>query len=476
MGMNTRDSVSALDPREARSIRNMVPEQGKCRIRKAREEYSTVGSVSSIGAMFVHEAVDDNVMLAAAGGEIYDVSTATESALTTASYTSDDWVMAQFNDTTVAVNGSDTPWAFDGSSIGASGLSGSGLTIADLRTVHVVGVRMWFTEVDSADVWYLDVNAVTGTLTKFQLSQETTGGYCVGVYGYRNNTVFVMSTGQIVTYQGDVEDVSGFAQSGDYRAPKPVGYHPGVDVSGDLVLMTVGGALPFEYIASGVAFDTQALQQWGKIAPSWANDFVSYGDMTPWNALFSGGLIFFNIPTADETSKQWIFNTRTRAWSFFDNLNGFNFVEYDGSIYFGDRDSNQIWKYTGGLDGDASVTATIRGGFIYPFGAQVNGQYTLGRANVTGSGTVTVQLQVDVEFQESGITAPEIDLVSSGSGPWDEPWDGPWGTSGSSVLKWFGVVGFGRAVAPVVQFNSQTEDLEFYATDLLAAPVSTPIG
>jgi len=476
MGMNTRDSVSSLDPREARSIRNMIAEQGKLRIRKGREEYATISGASSIGTMFVHEAVDDNVMLAASDGEIYDVSTSTPSALTSNSYNSDSWVLAQFNDTTVAVNGQDTPFAFDGSSVGASGLSGSGLTIANLRTVHVVGIRMWFTEVDSADVWYLGVNAVTGALTKFQLSQETTGGYCVGVYGYRNNTSFVMSTGQIVTYQGDVEDTAGFAQSGDYRAPRPVGYDPGVDVSGDLVLMTVSGALPSEYIASGVAFDTQALQQWGKIAPSWANDFVSYGAMTPWNAVFSRGLVIFNIPTADGTSKQWVFNTRTRGWSFFDNLEGFQFVEYDGDIYFGDRGSNQIWKYTGGLDDDAAVVATIRGGFIYPFQAQVNGQYTLGRANVTGSGTVTVQLQVDVEFQESGITAPEIDLVTSGSGPWDEPWDGPWGTSGAPILKWFGIIGFGRAVAPVVQFNSQTSDLEFYATDLLAAPVSTPIG
>ncbi len=471
LGMNTRDSVSSLDPREARSIRNMVAEQGKCRIRKGKEEYTTIAGATSTGTMFTHEGVDANAMLVAAGGEIYDITTDTPSALTSASYNSDNWCIAQFNDTSIAVNGVDTPWSFNGTAVGATGFTGVGLTIENLRTVQVVrGSRLWFTEVESADVWYGAPNAISGTLTKFQLSQETTGGYCVGVYGYRNSTVFVMSTGQIVAYQGDVEDTAAFTQSGDYRAPKPVGYDPGKDVSGDLVLMTVSGAQPYEYIASGVAFDTQALREWGKIAPSWATDFVTYGFMTQWNAIFAQGLVIFNLPTSETESKQWVFNTRTRAWSFFDNLNGFSFTELDGVLYFGDRGTNQIWRYTGGQDDGTAIVSTIRGGFTYPLGAQVNGFFTLGRADVTGSGTVTVQLQVDVDFQELGITATEIDLITNGSGPWDGPWDGPWGTAGVPILKWFGISGYGRAVAPVVQFNSNTEDLEYLATNLLVNP------
>ena len=291
LGMNTRDGVSSLDIREARSIRNMIVENGKLRIRKGKTSHTTITGASSTGSMFVHEGVSANVILAAADGEIWDVTGVTASVLTSASYTSDTWSIVQFNDTAIGVNGADTPWAFDGSTVGASGFSGSGLTIANLRTVNVVGTRLWFTEVDKADVWYGDLDAVTGTLTKFQLSQQTKGGYCAGIFGYGVNIVFVMSSGEIVTYQGDVEDTNGFARSGTYDAPRPIGYNCGLTVGNDLVLITQAGPLPFEYIISGVAFDSQALQHWGKISPSFVDDYTNYGSYTEWNGTYSGGLV-----------------------------------------------------------------------------------------------------------------------------------------------------------------------------------------
>lgn len=466
LGMNTRDGVSSLEPGEARSVRNMIAERGKSIIRKGKTLHQTIEDVSAIGSLFTHEGVSQDVLLAAAGGEIWDV-TGTPSALTSASYSSDVWSTGQFNDTTIGVNGIDTPWAFDGSAIGASGLSGSGLTIANLRTVHVAGVRLWFTEKASADVWYLAPDAITGVLTKFQLSQETKGGFCVGIYGFGPYTVFAMSTGEIVTYQGDPGADFSFVKR--YKTPVPVGYDPAVDVAGDPVIMTVSGPLPFEAIAAGVAFDTTSLATWGKIAPSWAKDFETFGANAGWNGVFSLGLVILNVQTDTETSKQWVYNTRTKSWSFFDGLDGYQFSELGGALYFGAKDSGTIWKYAGGTDDGSAIVGTIRGGFIYPFNAQVNGQYTLARLNVSATGIVTGQIQVDTDFQEAGIAAPEVPLSSSGSGPWGEPWGSPWGQNGAPILLWSGVEGFGRSVAYVAQFNSQADDLEFFGIDLIAA-------
>ncbi len=465
-GMNTRDGVSSLKPTECRSLRNMLAERGKCVIRKGKTDHQTITGATSIGSMFTHEGVSADVLLAAADGEIWDV-TGTPDVLTAANYTLDTWSIAQFNDTTIGVNGTDTPWAFDGSAVGATGLSGSGLTIANLRTVHVVGIRMWFTEEASADVWYLAVGAVTGVLTKFNLSLETKGGYCVGVYGYGPYTVFMMSTGEMVVYQGDPG--SDFSLAKRYRSPRPVGYDPGVDVNGEPVFMTSSGPLPFEAIAKGVDDNTADLGAWGKIAPSWAADFEDYGSQAGWNGTFFKGLVLFNVQIDSTTSKQWIFNTRTKSWCFFDNLDGYQFAELDGTLYFGDKGSNQIYTHSGGTDDGSPVVGTIRGGFIYPFQAQVNGQYTLARLNVEATGTVTGQIQVDTDYRELGISAPEIPLASSGSGPWDGPRDGPWGEDGQPILKWSSVKGFGRSVAPVVQFNSQADSLAYYGIDLIAS-------
>ena len=467
LGMNTRDSVSALDPREARLIRNMIAETGRLRIRKGKTSHQTVTGATSIGSMWTHEGVSDDVLLAAADGEIWDV-TGTPSALTSANYSLNTWSMAQLNDTTIGVNGTDTPWAFDGSAVGASGLSGSGLTIANLRTVRVVGTRLWFTEEDSADVWYLAPAAITGVLTKFNLSEQTKGGYCVGIYAFGPYTVFVMSTGEIVAYQGDPG--SDFSKVKDYKAPKPIGYDPGLDVAGDLILMTTSGPLPFEAIAAGLAFDTTALQSWGKIAPSWVADFEASGSQAGWNAVFFQGLVILNVQVDATTSKQWVFNTRGKAWSYFDGLDGYAFAELGGVLYFGDKASNTVWAYAGGTDDSEAIIATVRGGFSSPFQAQVNGQYTLARMNVAATGAVNGQIQVDVDYQEAGIEAPEVPLSSSGSGPWDEPWDGPWGTNGAPILRWSSVKGFGWAVAVVLQFHSRADDLQYFACDLVVAP------
>ncbi len=468
LGMNTRDGVAALDPREARSIRNMVAENGRLVGRSGKTEHQTITGATAVGSMWTHEGVSANVLLAAANGKIYD-ATGTPSQLATG-YSLNSWNFAQFNDTTLAVNGTDTPWKFNGAAVGATGLSGSGLTIANLRTVHVVGIRLWFTEENSADVWYLTEKAITGVLTKQNLSLETKGGYCVGIYPFKAYTVFVMSTGEIVVYSGD--PATTFSKAGAYRSPKPVGYDPGLEVQGDLVIMTTSGAMPFEAIAAGVSFDTTALQTWGKIAPSWETDFGLYGSVAGWNAVFFMGLVIFNIQTDTGTSKQWVYNTKGKAWSFFDGLNCYQMTELNGSLYMAAKDTNKIWKYQGGTDNGATIVSTVRHAFTYPFENKINGQFTAARLNVQATGTVTGQIQVDVDFAESGITASEFPLASAGSGPWDGPWDGPWGEGGDALKRWSSVKGFGKAVAPVVQFNSQADDLQYFATDVLVAPAS----
>ncbi len=471
MGMNTRDGITSLNPAEARLIVNMICESGKLVIRKGKAEHQVIPGAASVGSTYTHKGVAADTILAAADGEIWDV-TGAPVALTAAAYTLDTWSMRQFNDHTIGVNGTDTPWRFNGSAVVASGLSGSGLTIANLRTVHVVGIRMWFTEEGSADVWYLPVKSITGVLTKFNLSQETKGGYCVGVYEFRNSTVFMMSTGETLTYQGD--PATTFSLSGRYDAPKPVGYDPGVAAGGDLILMTESGPLPFEGVAAGVGFDSVSLQSWGKIVPSWTADFTRYGANVGWNALFFAGLVIFNIPTDLTTSKQWVFSTRQKAWSTFEDLDAVQFTERAGVLYYSDRSSGRMVALTGGTDDGAAIIAISRNACIKAWPGY-NGQYTLAQIKARATGAVTAQTQVDVDYIERGITAPEIPLASSGSGPWDGPWDGPWGTDGAARKRWTGISGFGESVGVVVQFHSSADVMEFFETIILGARCG-PIG
>ena len=108
--MNTRDSVSALQPLEARLIRNMIAETGRLRIRKGKTSHQTVTGASSIGSMWTHEGVISDVLLAAANGKIFNVTGAPSELAT--GYSLNTWSTVQFNDTSTDSNGTVVAWAW----------------------------------------------------------------------------------------------------------------------------------------------------------------------------------------------------------------------------------------------------------------------------------------------------------------------------------------------------------------------------
>ncbi len=464
-GMNTRDPVTQLPPNKCRSLKNMLGESGYVQVRKGSQVHQNVAAASVGGSMFTYKAVNNEILLAAMSGEIYDVS-GTPSALTSASYNTDDWSIEQLSTYAIGVNGQDTPWTFDGASMGATGFTGSGLTLSNLRTIKLVRNRLWFTEIDQAHVWYGGIEAITGTLTKFQLDQETRGGYCLGVYEYRNFTVFIMSTGEIKVYQGD--PATDFTLVDTYTAPRPVGYGCGFDADGDLIIMTSYNPVPFEAIASGIANESVSLAAWGQIQPSWEEDYKTYKALTPWNGFYYNGLLIFNIPTGATTSKQWVFNKANSSWSYFEDMNAGQFAEYEDSLYFTHKNDSDVFMYAGGTDDSSNISAQMRHKFVYPFPDKRNAQFTLGRVNITSEGTATAAYQVDTDFGNNGITSPYLPISTSGSGPWDGPWDGPWGTQGEGIKKWRLMRGFGSSVSPVIDIVSSADSLKIYAMDVIA--------
>jgi hypothetical protein len=228
--------------------------------------------------------------------------------------------------------------------------------------------------------------------------------------------------------------------------------------------------LPFEGIAAGLGFDSVDLASWGKIVPSWVDDYIAYGANAGWNGVYFAGLVIFNIPTDATTAKQWVFNTRTKAWSTFSNLPAYNFAENAGTLYFGDKGSDTVFKYQGATDDEDAVEATVRGAFAYPFQNRIKGTYTLMQIICTTTGAVTAQLQVDVGLKERGISAPEVSIATGGSGPWDGAWDEAWGEDGEAITRWSKIHGVGREAAPVVKFHSRADDLKYLSANIIGAP------
>jgi hypothetical protein len=476
-GLNTREAYTALQPTEARVLENWLPDEGAVKVRPGHTEHDDISGATSVPSLMKYKGTSASKLIAAASdGKLYD-ATGVPAELATG-YTVNRWSHDNFNGWLFGVNGADTPWRYDGSAVAATGFSGSGLTIANLETVKQVRNRLWFTEENSADVWYGGIGSVTGTLTKFQLSQIASGGACWAIGSWSRDagdgsddfTVFVMNTGQVIVYQGD--PATNFALVGKYSAPAPAVKDGTVKVGGELVILTVSGPIPTSAAVAGNAFSLDALQIWGKIAPSWKTDYARYGSNAGWNAYFYDGLVYFNIATGLTTTKQYVLNTRVSAWTVYTKLPAAMFADHNGSLYFGSYSDEWVYRHATGTDNGAQIITLARQGASYPMGASNAKRFTAFQPLIDADGPTQMQFALDIDFRESALGSTVYDLTTAGTGAdWTTgDWGEDWGAAGSSRRKWHSAKGFGRAVAPVVRTLSTADSVSWFASHLQAVP------
>lgn len=474
LGLNTRDDYTTLKATEARTLENWLPDGGSVKVRPGHTSHQTISGASSVPTLMLWKgATGEKLISGASTGKIHDV-TGTPSEIGTG-YTNNRWSHANLAGYLFAVNGTDTPWRYDGTTFGATGFTGP--TLTTLQTVSQVRNRLWFTQTNSADVRYAEVGAVTGALTTFQLSQIASGGKCVAIGAWSRDagdgaddfTVFVMNTGQVIVYQGDPK--KSFRLEGKYMAPRPVGVGAVVQVGGELVILTVAGLIPVSAIMAGNAFDPVALEKWGKVAPSWTADFKRYGTQLGWNAHFFNGLVYFIVPTGVATTRIYVLNTRNSAWTIYTKMPVAMFADLAGELYFGSYSDGKVCRHATGADNGAAIITLARQGWSYPGGGNRSNQYTMMRPNFSATGSCQAQFQVDVDFKELPLSAPVVQIITAGEGAeWDEAdWDDEdWASDPVTTSLWYGIVGRGRSVAPVVRTFSTADQVEWFSTDILA--------
>ena len=142
-GLNAFDSVSAMPPTDAVALTNWIPRSGFLESRPGSILYADLtsfggGPVETLvpwkGAEAAiptgqaranryntvfgtfNAAADDFQLLAAANGELYNVTTGTGVVLGSG-FTNNRWQSAMINDRLVLVNGADGPYEFDGTNL-----------------------------------------------------------------------------------------------------------------------------------------------------------------------------------------------------------------------------------------------------------------------------------------------------------------------------------------------------------------------
>ena len=478
-GLNTREAYTSLAATEARVLENWLPDEGAVKVRPGHTAHQQIsGATTVLSLMLFKGATTQKLIAGASDGKVYDVSGSPVEL--GAGYTVNRWRHANLNGYIFGVNATDTPWRYDGTTFGATGFTGP--TLTTLQTVSLVRDRLWFTIANSADVRYGGIGAVTGALTAFQLSQIASGGKCVAIGSWSRDagdgsddfTVFVMNTGELIVYQGN--PATNFALVGKYIAPAPVGVDALVKVGGELVIMTVSGPVPVSAAVAGNAFSFDALQMWGKIAPSWKVDFARYGANAGWNAYFFDGLVYFNIATGLTQTIQYVLNTRVSAWARYTKLPVAQFADLNGSLYFGSYSSGYVYRHATGADNGAQIVTLARQGASYPLGAANAALFNSFQPLIDANGPAQMKFSLDIDFRDSTLGATLFDLSTQSAGAqWGDPWGTDWGAAATALRKWHGARGFGRAVAPVVSTLSTADSVSWFASQLIGVP-GGPLG
>ena len=482
-GINLRDDVSALLPNQARFLDNWLPDSGSLRVRPGFEAYASGVGAGEVKTLATFEGNTTEKMVAIGNGDMFDVSssgTATELTGALADFTEDRWQHANFNNRLFFVNGADAPLDYDGSAVAQTAWTGSGLTITNLVNVANVRNRLWFCENNSADVWYGGIGSITGALTKFQLSQIASGGFCQAIGSWSRDagdgqddlTVFVMSTGQIIIYQGDPADATNFAlvgKFGDTDSAPPIGRQCLFKVGGELVVITRLGLLPLSAAMSAASsLDFSILEPWGKIAALIQTEAELHGDKPGWHGALHNGILYINIPqNVGLLSKQVILVTRTGAWATYSAWNASSIRAFQNNLYFGAQTGGLVRKVRDGDDAGSNIIATARGAFVTPSGNRTNA-FTAVRPRIQAQGTITGFVGVDTDFFEKSLAGATLTLSEDiDTTPWGSDWGSPWGSKPEPIAKWLSVTGDGRSVAMKLQIFVSSESVKWLATDIL---------
>lgn len=469
-GWNTRDAVAAMPETDAILLDNWFPTTTGLISRKGYSSFCT-GLGSNVEMLAEYHAGATRKFLCGAGGYIYEIGGGTGTVLASG-FSSARWNFANFNAYMLLVNGADTPQNYNGTTVAAAGWTGSGLTASNLAGVQVYKNRAYFWENSSQDFWYGDVNAITGTLTKFPLSRlGQKGGNLVSIKtitrdggsGADDLIAFFMSSGVVIIYSGtNPGDASTWALQGIYKIGEPISGQSLVEIKGDILVLTKSDAVSLLQIMSEGGFNNTP----SKLSGAVASAAKTYSGNVGWQAVLYplGNMIIFNVPVASyQTYHQYVVNTITGASCRFTGWNGSCFGIYNGELYFGG--AGVVYKADSGYS-DAGSNIAISGQQAFSvLGNPIRKRLARFRPILKAIGSVSLTARLAYDYGELGAGQTKS-LVTDGT-PWDtSAWDtSSWSTENGVFKPQYLASGTGTAVSLKLSTSIKTFQLEWFRTD-----------
>lgn len=468
-GLNTRDSEAVMDPTDAVLMENWFPGQGSVTTRKGFSEYAT-GLTDYVETLIEYNAATTRKFIACAGGAIKDVTNSASISNLGTGFTNARWQWVNFNAYVIMVNGADTPQTFDGTTLAASTINGSGLTVTQLDGINVHKNRVYVWSSNSQDVWYGATNAIGGTFTKFQLSRVAPfGGNLIsmmtwnldGGNGVDDYAVFLMSSGDVLLYQGS--DPASWSLLGTYKIGRPIAIRGAKKIAGDIAIITDQDFVFF----SEVFKNDGAVTERSKLSGAAISAVNNYGSNYGWEvALYpKGGWLLFNVPVATNTTyHQYIINTITGAATKFTGMNACTWGLYNNELYFGGNGA--IYKADNGLSDNSNyIVCDVQAAYTN-LGSPQEKTINAFRNTIRVDGSVALNTIVNFDYGRAQSSQNNTSTASGGSF-WDVAlWDvAMWSPEGLTRNELVTASGQGVDVGMRIKTSLSGQQLNWYRTD-----------
>ncbi len=467
-GLNYRDPISAMQPTDALVLENMIPTQTGTVIRKGWQ-YHTSSVALPIKSIFAYNAPAsaNNKVFAAAGGNIYDVTTGTPSLAQASTGSTDDvWSVTQFANGAdvflLAVSPGAGYWTYS-TSTGWLKRTVTGLP-ASLKEVAVFKNRVWFVPNNDSRVYYLDtVDAITGTASDFEMgSLLRNGGVIRGLInwtldagvGIDDHLVVVGSQGDIGVWTGtDPSDPTKFGLRGMwYCGPVPKFGRFFTAYGGDVMLLSELGLVPMSRLVNGQFSETQPGPS-QKIQSVLSPLIAKLREEVSWDIFVvpSSDVLVIKLPEDAGVYTQYAMNVNTGAWCTFTAIPMACCTLLNGQLYFGLEDgrvAKGLYGNNDGVETDGSNGNPIEGDVQTAFNAfgspATLKKFGLARPIFIGSSPPSVKLQVNTQYTFANVGgSPSYTTTNAGfwnTGLWNVA---VWSGSQNSYQAWVGTTGLG---------------------------------
>lgn len=468
-GLNTRDSESIMEPSDAVIMENWFPDQGSVSTRKGFTEYAT-GLTGFVETLMEYNAGTTRKFICANSTQLNDITNAASITSVGTGFTNARWQWVNFNAYLIMVNGADTPQTFDGTTLAASSINGSGLTPSQLNGINVHKNRVYVWDSNAQDVWYGATNAIGGTFTKFQLSRVAPfGGNLVsmmtwnldGGNGVDDYAVFLMSSGDVLLYQGS--DPASWSLLGTYKIGRPIAIRGAKKVAGDILIITDQDFVFF----SEVFKNDGAVTERSKLSGAAISAVNSYGSNYGWEVMLypKGGWLLVNVPVANNaTYHQYIINTITGAATKFTGMNASTWGMYNNSLYFGGN--GKVYLADNGFsDNSNDIVCDVQAAYSNLGSPQtkiVNGF----RNTIKADGSVVINTIVNFDYGKASTNQITSSTAVSGS-IWDIAlWDvSYWSPEGLTRNELIYASGEGVDVGMRIKTSLNGQQVNWYRTD-----------